>query len=570
MVRSFHSQRFEGSILLCFWLVQSLCGLDFTTSSSFALEPGPDVIETAEKSVVRIEVKSSDGDSQGSGFVVGPTGLVVTNSHVIANARTAKAIFPNGKTATIQGIRLLDPQRDIAIVELMPSAYAPISIANALPRKGETIMALGSPVGLSFTVTRGIVSAIRPAEEMRREAGLEDAEGTWIQVDAALSPGNSGGPLINEFGEVVAMSTLASRGSIQNVNFGISALDIGKAISAAKARSLQSLEVGARLKEKKSPQSQDGTEPPPIPDNAIEDFVEQFAKDFSRYKKDLVAQVVALKSQMKDVRAGEINPRAFPSSISGTTAAIKYSEGFAGGRQKRYVYFGNAAAKQKELARLDSKLSSLESASSANAAMRDEKFCVLAEIAGPSLNSRIENNVGVLRDLQVKAVSGNDSVIVSLDGNPYLLVVESMTGIFPGTVLEPMLGIVRAAVQIEVPQRGMLNLTVLQQVPASRFREIAKRIKSPTDTPKGKAIGNNASPQTASSLDGELFGTPKSLDDQHGLREWSDRTGKFSIKAKLITYDGKNVTLKKADGNVLTIDVVKLSDADQRYLKNSP
>lgn len=569
MVRSYESQRFAGCVLLSFCLMQFGEGLPFAIST-FALEPGPDVIESAEKSVVRIEVKSSDGDSQGSGFVVGASGLVVTNSHVIANAQTAKAIFPNGQTAAIQGIRLIDPKRDIAIVELQPLTYTSISISNALPRKGETIMALGSPVGLSFTVTRGIVSAIRPAEEMRREAGLEDAEGTWIQVDAALSPGNSGGPLINEFGEVVAMSTLASRGSIQNVNFGICAVDIEKAISAAKARPLQSLEVGARLHEKKSSRSQDGSEPPPIPDNAIEDFVEQFAKDFPRYKKDLAAQVVALKSQMKDVRAGEINPRAFPSSISATTAAIKYSESTVGGRQRRYVYFGNAAAKQKELARLDSKLSSLEAASSANVALRDEKFCVLAEIAGPTLNTRVENNIGVMRDLQVRAVTGNDSVVVSLDGNPYLLVVESMTGIFPGTVLEPMLGIVRAAVQIEVPQRGVLNLTVLQQVPASHFREIAKKVKSSPDAPKEKTASNNASSQTASSVDSELFGTPKVTDDQHGLREWNDRTGKFSIKAKLISYDGKNVTLKKSDGNVLTIDIAKLSEADQRYLKNSP
>jgi Trypsin-like peptidase domain/SLA1 homology domain 1, SHD1 len=569
MFQLLQSRKLGRWIFLCCMAMPSLGLIRFATLG-VCLEPGPDVIEKAEKSVVRIEVKSRDGDSQGSGFVVGSSGLVVTNSHVIANAKTAKAIFPTGKTTTIQGIRLIDPKRDIAIIELTPSTYETISVSNALPRKGETIMALGSPVGLSFTVTRGIVSAIRSAEEMRREAGLEDAEGTWIQVDAALSPGNSGGPLINKFGEVVAMSTLASHGSIQNVNFGICALDIEKAIATASVKPLQSLEVGARLKEKKSSGSDDKPTLPPIPSEAVEDFVERFVSDFARYRKDLGAQIAGVKLQMKDVRAGEINPKAFPSSISGTSAAVKYSDNSAGGRQKRYVFFGNAGAKQKELARLDAKLNGLEAANSATAANRDEKFCVLAEIAGPALNTRQENSVGIMRDLQVKAVTGNDSVIISLDGNPYVLVVESMTGIFPGTVLEPMLGIVRTAVQIEVPQRGFLNLTVLQQVPKARFREIAKTVNSSPETPQSKSAGSNSSQQATSSVESELFRSPKMPEGGNGLREWNDRTGKFSVQAKLISFDGKNVTLKKPDGKLLTFDVEILSDADQRYLKSSP
>ena len=74
--------------------------------------------------------------------------------------------------------------------------------------------------------------------------GRPQLEGTWIQVDAALSPGNSGGPLINQQGEVVGMSTLASSGRAQNLNFGISAEDIATAVDTAKKRQLKNFEDG--------------------------------------------------------------------------------------------------------------------------------------------------------------------------------------------------------------------------------------------------------------------------------------------------------------------------------------
>ena len=71
---------------------------------------------------------------------------------------------------------------------------------------------------------------------MAKELGKANLKGTWVQVDAALSPGNSGGPLVNELGQVVAMSTLASQGSAQNLNFGISVIDVRDALNQSQGR----------------------------------------------------------------------------------------------------------------------------------------------------------------------------------------------------------------------------------------------------------------------------------------------------------------------------------------------
>ncbi len=172
-----------------------------------------EMIETSERSVVRIEVQGTRGESQGSGFIVESSGLLVTNFHVMAGAERAIAHFPNGEKFPITGIKLLDPDRDITIATIDASNLPVLKPAGGLPRKGEIVVGLGSPLGLSFTATNGIVSAIRTAEEMQKELGDSSRKGTWIQVDAALSPGNSGGPLVNAKGEFVAMSTLASSGS---------------------------------------------------------------------------------------------------------------------------------------------------------------------------------------------------------------------------------------------------------------------------------------------------------------------------------------------------------------------
>ena len=142
-----------------------------STAIASAQENMADIIERCEKSLVRIEVKSSDGEGLGSGFVIDSGGVISTNVHVLSGAQSAKAIFPDGKTFTIVGTIHIDPKRDIAIAKLdgVGVEQLPVlSFASAAPRKGDELVALGSPLGMSFSATGGQVSAIRTATELGR------------------------------------------------------------------------------------------------------------------------------------------------------------------------------------------------------------------------------------------------------------------------------------------------------------------------------------------------------------------------------------------------------------------
>ena len=209
-----------------------------------------DLIEAVEPSVVRIDIETAEGGGNGSGFVVDKAGTVVTNYHVIAGASKATVVFPDKSSAPVLGILKLEPKKDIAVlkIEYPADKLKPIKLAANPPRKGESVIAFGAPLGLSWTATEGIVSAIRSRDELRA-LGIEQ-EGTWIQTSTPISPGNSGGPLVNYEGEVVAANTMVlTKG--QNLNFAISATDIDAAVKS-KSTTLTALTPAAAPKVSKA------------------------------------------------------------------------------------------------------------------------------------------------------------------------------------------------------------------------------------------------------------------------------------------------------------------------------
>lgn len=144
-----------------------------------------------------------------------------------------------GYNAVVGGVLAVDERRDVAIATIEGPGIEQLPVlpfADQLPRKGESVFALGSPLGLSFTATVGVISATRSAKELSEQLGGGDYDGTWIQIDAALSAGNSGGPIIDKRGQVVAMSTLASHGA-QNLNFGISGVDVRRMLELVRTSS---------------------------------------------------------------------------------------------------------------------------------------------------------------------------------------------------------------------------------------------------------------------------------------------------------------------------------------------
>ena len=185
-----------------------------------------DLIEVIEPSVVRINVLTKESAGNGSGFVVDKAGTIVTNYHVIEGAIKATAHFADKTSAPIVGFYKVDPNRDIAVLKIDYPAdkLKPISLAKESPRKGEKVVAFGAPLGLDFTATEGILSSVRTNTEME-ELGRRGQLGDWLQTTAPISPGNSGGPLVNMKGEVVGANTLTLTIG-QNLNFAISSMDI--------------------------------------------------------------------------------------------------------------------------------------------------------------------------------------------------------------------------------------------------------------------------------------------------------------------------------------------------------
>jgi S1-C subfamily serine protease len=183
-----------------------------------------DLTRFVQPGVVRLEVETEFGGGLGSGFVVNKSGVIVTNYHVIAGAVNAKAFFETEEEFPVTGVWHLDKERDIAVLQIdcPPEKLFPVNIATQLPAQGQDVAAFGAPHGLSFTVTRGIVSAIRSGEEL-------DHKGTLVQHDVPINPGNSGGPLCTFRGEVVAINTFLLRGT-QGLGFAISCMDIRECI----------------------------------------------------------------------------------------------------------------------------------------------------------------------------------------------------------------------------------------------------------------------------------------------------------------------------------------------------
>jgi S1-C subfamily serine protease len=155
-------------------------------------------------------------EGQGSGFVIDKDGHILTNYHVIADARQVEVTLHNRKKlkATIVGT---DPGHDLAVIQIKASDLVPAVLGDSHNLQvGQKVYAIGNPFGLAGTMTRGIVSSIRPVREPNGTM-IDEA----IQTDAAINPGNSGGPLMNWHGEVIGINTMIlSNGVEQNSGIG--------------------------------------------------------------------------------------------------------------------------------------------------------------------------------------------------------------------------------------------------------------------------------------------------------------------------------------------------------------
>lgn len=491
-----------------------------------------DTIERCERSLVKIEVRSGEGGGQGSGFVVSSDGMIVTNVHVLAGGTTAVAIFPNGEKCQVEGTYVLDPQRDIAIAKIKsPNSLPVISISSTSARKGEQVSALGSPLGLSFTATTGIVSAIRSAEELKQELGVRELAGTWLQVDAAISPGNSGGPLINSKGEVVAMSTLASSGKAQNINFGISASDISNAIQAAKTKTLIPLSSGAaKVKSRGDEKGEDiggdetGAKPQPVPESVIEEYLTETKDSMKELKRGMSSEKSKLTATIKEMKAGEVG---FPGNVPENISVVRELR-----TKSTKYYFRSATVKNREVQRLEKHIRDFSKATERfNTGSEKEKILTLATSFGPPLDPQNKGKIGYMSGAH--ALHAFDSHVVAVDYNsaPYLLIMDSTAGLSEGMEINPTAVYVAGTTTAKL-KGSSVSITILQAVSDDEIKQVA--------------LGGS---------------------ENEDFRVWKTKDGKSKVEASLLSANDEEVTLKRRDtGKTIKVPISKLSDEDRKFI----
>ncbi|HET6380354.1 MAG TPA: trypsin-like peptidase domain-containing protein [candidate division Zixibacteria bacterium] len=180
-----------------------------------------DIVDRVQPSVVSIAREGAEG----SGVIWSADGLVVTNEHVVRGASRVEVVFADGQRSPAE-VLATDPRTDLAVIRTERTGLPPATFAEELPRVGDLALAMGNPIGFENSVTAGIISGLHRSipGAARQAPALVDL----IQTDAAISPGNSGGALVDAEGRVVGINVayLPPTGGAVSIGFAIPAATV--------------------------------------------------------------------------------------------------------------------------------------------------------------------------------------------------------------------------------------------------------------------------------------------------------------------------------------------------------
>lgn len=203
------------------------------TVSAVSAPSGNASIEEVVQKTLAAVVEIKAGNYIGSGFFVSANGVVATNAHVVHGEPSVLVTTSSGKL--LQSTKIyVDQERDLALVKVTDEGNSFLRLSLTTPAPGSDVIAIGTPgvhdatgiVSLPNTVTKGVVSGIRRFPDSS-VAAVPGRAGIWIQTDAAINHGNSGGPLLNRAGEVVGINTLTGNGT-PGLNFALAASELAQ------------------------------------------------------------------------------------------------------------------------------------------------------------------------------------------------------------------------------------------------------------------------------------------------------------------------------------------------------
>ena len=209
-----------GLFAVCFAVLAVLLITGFSSGNNQTVVVGPDssiadLVDSVKDSVVTISVTTEKGGGFGSGFVYTDDGYIITNYHVIDNAKSIYVICADGRELPAEFIDG-DELSDVAVIKVKNLGLPKLAVGNSDNlRVGEYVIAIGTPVDTEYagSVTLGIISGLKRTVRVYESSGLLEKSMEMIQTDTSLNPGNSGGPLFNMAGEVIGINTMKHAGS---------------------------------------------------------------------------------------------------------------------------------------------------------------------------------------------------------------------------------------------------------------------------------------------------------------------------------------------------------------------